>query len=249
MGSHRCQRPMCSGKHLLKGWMPSSVGSMESSRSKTPCAQFCPQPTVPPSPKPALPRQHCPMPRHLPLAPSWPSHWPAPLPLPPCRVPPMLVMPWWWITPVPLEWCAPVSNVARQATWSESAPSQTHTHRSRGRRSAPWKAKVVVLKTMRMRLRCSATAWSCTRERERLLLRSRILETRPSESWRLGCRYPSPLPVPVSAASTLKYTILQQRHTWIEAEEKNKKETVANEKVGPIKCLTKVLKDALSCIP
>src|ERR1700731_719965 len=125
MGSHRCQRPMCSGKHLLKGWMPSSVGSMESSRSKTPCAQFCPQPTVPPSPKPALPRQHRPVPQHLPLAPSWPSHWPAPLPLPPCRVPPMPVMPWWWIAPVPPEWCAPASDVARQATWAESAPSQT----------------------------------------------------------------------------------------------------------------------------
>src|SRR3984893_214839 len=55
MGSHRCQRPMCSGKHLLKGWMPSSIGSMESSCSKTPCAQFCPQPTVPPSPQPRLP--------------------------------------------------------------------------------------------------------------------------------------------------------------------------------------------------
>src|ERR1700730_10233800 len=50
MGSHRCQRPMCSGKHLLKGWMPSSVSSMESSRSKNPCTQFCPQPPVPPTP-------------------------------------------------------------------------------------------------------------------------------------------------------------------------------------------------------
>src|SRR6202030_529988 len=70
-----------------------------------------------------------------------------------------------------------------------------------------------------------------------------------SPNWRLGCRYPSPLPVPVSAASTPKYTILQWRHTWIEAEEKDKKETVASEKVEPIKCLTKVLKDALSHIP
>src|ERR1700731_998622 len=145
---------------------------------KTPCTQFHPQPTVPPSPKPASPQQHCPMPWHLPLTPSWP----APLPLPPCCIPPMLVMPWWWIAPMPLEWCTPVSNVARQATWSESAPSQTRTHRSRGRRSMLWKAKVVVLKTTRMRLCCSGTAWSCTRERERLLLRSRILETRPSES-------------------------------------------------------------------
>src|ERR1700730_14628018 len=78
--------------------------------------------------------------------------------------------------------CAPASDVARQATWSESAPSQTRARRSRGRRSAPWKAKVVVLKTTRMRLRCSGTTWSCTRKRERLLLRSRILEMRPSES-------------------------------------------------------------------
>ena len=70
-----------------------------------------------------------------------------------------------------------------------------------------------------------------------------------SLNWHLGCRYPSPLPVPVSAASTPKYTILQRRHTQIEAEEKDKKETVANEKVGPIKRLTKVLKDALSHIP
>src|ERR1700731_1068108 len=118
---------------------------------------------------------------HPPFPLPWPSHWPAPLPLPPCCIPPMLVMPW-WIAPVPPEWCAPVSDVARQATWSESAPSRTHAHRSQGRRSAPWKAKVVVLKTMRMRLHCSGTAWSCMRERERLLLRSRILETRPSES-------------------------------------------------------------------
>ena len=35
-----------------------------------------------------------------------------------------------WIALMPLEWCAPVSDVARWATWSESAPSQTHTHRS-----------------------------------------------------------------------------------------------------------------------
>src|ERR1700730_18453714 len=66
----------------------------------------------------------------LPHAPLWPSHWPAPLPLPPCHVPPMLVMPWWWIMPMPLEWCAPVSDVARLATWSESAPSRTRAHRS-----------------------------------------------------------------------------------------------------------------------
>ena len=70
-----------------------------------------------------------------------------------------------------------------------------------------------------------------------------------SPNWHLGCRYPSPLPVPVSAASTPKYTILQRRHTRIEAEEKDKKDTVANKKVGPIKRLTKVLKDALSRIP
>src|ERR1700731_1755823 len=87
-----------------------------------------------------------------------------------------------WIALMPLEWCAPVSNVARWATWSESAPSQTRACRSRGCRSALWKAKVIVLKTTRMRLHCSGTAWSCTRERERLLLRSRILEMRPSES-------------------------------------------------------------------
>src|ERR1700726_945435 len=60
MGSHQCQRPMCSGKHLLKGWMPSSTTLMELSCSKTPCAQFRPQPTVPPSPKPASP--HAPHP-------------------------------------------------------------------------------------------------------------------------------------------------------------------------------------------
>ena len=70
-----------------------------------------------------------------------------------------------------------------------------------------------------------------------------------SPNWRLGCRYPSPLPVPVSAASTPKYTILQRRHTRIEAEDKDKKDTVANKKVEPIKRLTKVLKDALSRIP
>src|SRR3984893_9235252 len=92
MGSHQCQRPTCSGKHLLKGWMPSSTALMELSHSKTPCARFCPQPTVPPSPKPASPRQHCPVPRHLPLALPWPSHWPAPLCLAPWRAPPMLVM-------------------------------------------------------------------------------------------------------------------------------------------------------------
>src|ERR1700726_4929853 len=68
-------------------------------------------------------------------------------------------------------------------------------------------------------------------------------------NWHVISRHPSPLPIPVSTASTPKYTILQQRHTRIEAEEKDKKDTVANKKVGPIKRLTKVLKDALSRIP
>src|SRR3984893_4638652 len=52
--------------------MPSSVALMESLHSKIQCTRLCPQPTVPPSPKPASPKQHCPM----------PSICPSPLPGP-----------------------------------------------------------------------------------------------------------------------------------------------------------------------
>ena len=78
-----------------------------------------------------------------------------------------------------------------------------------------------------------------------------------SPNWRLRCGYPTSLPIPVSAVSTPKYTILQRRHTWIGVEEKDKAETetadneilqkgrAASRKAEPIKRLVKALKDPL----
>src|ERR1700731_2989412 len=68
---------------------------------------------------PVQPNCHLPPPNCFapPHAHSWPSHWPTLLPLPPCHIPPILVMPWWWIMPMPLECCIPASDVAKPATW------------------------------------------------------------------------------------------------------------------------------------